>query len=267
MKAKGQLDRTVGGFCKISREKRGMRRRDFENQISLADAGEIGGELNSQDGEKDTPASQEEVVDGLLDGAQVVLVALEKCPPQSHSLQVVEGSSQQQDPPADNPAGNRDRGKEANHQLPTDPPELVGRGKLKQCQHEAAQHEQHSSKSVDEVLDNDRRGACLRRNQPRNHRELRGLTQQGPRRGQVVQALRPPAGAQRGQAPLGAARRFGRNSSRPPPARDALLLKAGSERQSPIPAGGSCGERPRGHSAAARRRTARSSRSRPAGRR
>jgi len=70
-----------------------MRRREFENQISLADAGEIGGDLDSQDGEKDAPASQKEIVDGVLDGAQVVLVALEKSPPPSHSLQVIEGSS------------------------------------------------------------------------------------------------------------------------------------------------------------------------------
>ncbi len=122
-----------------------MRRGDFENQISLADAGKIGGDLNSQDGEKDASASQEEVVDGLLDGAQVLLVALKRCPPQSHSLQVVEGSSQQQDPPADNPAGNGDRGKEANPHLPTNPPKPVGRNKFKQRQHEPAQHEQHSS--------------------------------------------------------------------------------------------------------------------------
>src|SRR5437660_4304391 len=131
-----------------------MRRRHSENQISLGDSGQIGGDLNSQDAEKDTPASKEEVIDGLLDGAQVVLVALKKSPPHSYSFQVIEGSCKQQDPPADNPAGNRDRGDEANHQLPTDPPEPVGCGQFEQRQHEPAQHEQYSCKRVDEILNN-----------------------------------------------------------------------------------------------------------------
>jgi hypothetical protein len=112
-----------------------MRRCDFENDISLTDTGEIGGKFDSQDGKKDAPASQKEIVDGLLDGAQVVLVALEKSPPQSRSLQIVEGSSQQQDSPADDPPCNSDRGKEANHHLPTDPPQPNGRSEFKQRQH------------------------------------------------------------------------------------------------------------------------------------
>jgi len=71
-----------------------MCRRDFENEVSLADAREIGGDLNPQHGEKNKLASQEKVVSGLLNSTQVVLVTIEKSPPQSHSLQVVEGSSQ-----------------------------------------------------------------------------------------------------------------------------------------------------------------------------
>lgn len=112
-----------------------MRRRDFENDISLADAGEIGGEFNSQDGKKDALARQKEIVDGLLDGAQVVLVALKESPSHSRALQVVEDPCQQQDPPAQDQPCNSDQGKEANHHLPTDPPQPNGRSKFKQCQH------------------------------------------------------------------------------------------------------------------------------------
>ena len=59
---------------------------------------------------------------------------------------------------------------------------------------------------VDQVLDNDRRGTCLRRHQPRNHRELRGLTQQRSRRSQVVQGFAHQPGPEEVERAAGAAR-------------------------------------------------------------
>ena len=131
---KGKLDGTACGFGKVSCEKRRMGCRDFENDIGLADAGEIGGEFDSQDGKKDALARQKEIVDGLLDRAQVVLVALKKSPSHSRALQVVEGPCQQQDPPAQDPPCNSERGKKANRHLPTDPPQPNGCSKFKQRQ-------------------------------------------------------------------------------------------------------------------------------------
>ena len=128
--------------------------RDFENQISLADTGEVRGDLNRQDGEKETSVGLKEIENVPLDGAQIGLVALEKSPLQSRALQVIEDLSQQRDPPADNPARNHDRGEETNHQLPADPPEPVGHSKFEQSQHEPTQHEQDRAEGVNEVLNN-----------------------------------------------------------------------------------------------------------------
>src|SRR5206468_10690631 len=113
-----------------------------------------GGDLNRQDGEKETSVGLKEIENVPLDGAQIGLVALEKSPLQSRALQVIEDLSQQRDPPADNPARNHDRGEETNHQLPTDPPEPEENSKSAHSQHDPAHNAQDRNAGTSEPIQN-----------------------------------------------------------------------------------------------------------------